>query len=112
MAVDIVIVNWNSGRQLSECLASIKQYGGERVGCVAIVDNGSEIVLWTALNGSRLQVRVIRNDRNRAFGAACNADALCASSYILFLNPDTRLYEDSISTALAASANAGMKRLG
>ena len=47
-------------------------------------------------------IHFIRNLANRGFGAACNQGAVLAGSeYLLFLNPDTRLFQHSLSVPLA-----------
>ena len=40
--IDVVIVNWNSGDMLSNCVSSILNGNYESIGKVIIVDNGSE----------------------------------------------------------------------
>ena len=88
--VDIVIVNWNAGPQLRECIDSIFAHERARLGRVIIVDNASA-------DGSANfcaeddRVRLVQLDRNLGFGSACNLGALEGTSdYVLFLNPDTR----------------------
>lgn len=58
----------------------------------------------------------IRNAKNRGFGAACNQGAALANSdYLLFLNPDTRLFENSLAAPLAfmqRSENADVGIIG
>lgn len=101
----IVVVNWNAGPQLAEAIASIAQYHHNLVSSVIIVDNAStddSLARVEALTGLPFQLHIIRNTENRGFGAACNQGAaLVSSEYLLFLNPDTRLFEDSLSAPLA-----------
>ncbi len=105
--VAIVIVNWNSGYQLLECISSI---GLARqvdfvLSEVVIVDNNSSdnsIAQVKAMTDLPFQLKIISNVENNGFGAACNQGAATASGdYLLFLNPDTRLFEDSLSVPLA-----------
>ena len=53
MAVDIVVVNWNSGRQLQACIESVIAFGDGLVGKIIIVDNGStdDSLRFRALRG-------------------------------------------------------------
>ena len=103
--LDIVIVNWNSGPQLAGAVLSINQHSHNLVSSVIIVDNAytddslSHVKSLTALS---LPLRIIRNTENRGFSAACNQGAALASSeFLLFLNPDTRLFENSLQEPIA-----------
>jgi len=101
--INIVIVNWNSGQQLRECLESIVStgQGGLTLGRVVVVDNASSDDSLDGLGSLPLQLTIIRNSENRGFGAACNQGAaVCDGNYLLFLNPDTRLFEKSLSVPL------------
>jgi hypothetical protein len=96
--IHIVIVNWNSGRQLQECLASFQAISSDEVSLVAVtvVDNASTDHSADALT-CVAPLNVIRNEENRGFAAACNQGAAGAQlDYLLFLNPDTRLTAGSL----------------
>lgn len=97
----IIIVNWNAGSQLADAVSSITQYHHGLVSSVIIVDNAStdnSLVQVEALQNLPFKLHIVRNTNNRGFGAACNQGAiLAASEYLLFLNPDTRLFEDSLT---------------
>jgi len=105
MQVSVIIVNWNAGSQLVDAVASIAQYHHGLVASVIIVDNAStddSLAQVEALPNLPFQLQIVRNLDNRGFGAACNQGAALASSaYLLFLNPDTRLFENSLSVPLA-----------
>jgi N-acetylglucosaminyl-diphospho-decaprenol L-rhamnosyltransferase len=103
MTVDIVIVNWNSGDQLRECLASVRETTPlELLGRVVVVDNASTDDSLDGLDELGLPLGVLRNGENRGFGAACNQGAARGRApYLLFLNPDVRLYPDSLAAAAA-----------
>lgn len=100
--LDIVIVNWNSGDQLRECLASVGDVL-ERDGVAAnviVVDNASDDGSCEGLPDG-LPLTVARNRRNVGFAAACNQGAdLGVAPHILFLNPDTRLFPGALSAPL------------
>lgn len=115
-SLSIVIVNWNAGEQLRDCLASIPAaaaglapYG--RLDRVVVVDNASTDGSADDLLLPGYALRVLRNHRNRGFAAACNQGAAEANSeLLLFLNPDTRLFADSLARPvahLAEPAHAG-----
>lgn len=98
--LDIVIVNWNSGRQLEECLESIRRASVASL-ClrsVVVVDNGSSDGSVKDGVASGLPLRLLVNRENRGFAAACNQGARgCTSDLLLFLNPDAALLPDSLA---------------
>jgi GT2 family glycosyltransferase len=100
--IDIVIVNWNAGDQLSECLSSIQQHGHAEVERVIVVDNASSDESADRLEERfDLPIQIIRNDKNLGFARACNQGARAGSSpYLLFLNPDAEVFKQSISRPL------------
>ncbi|QEY59398.1 glycosyltransferase family 2 protein [Pseudomonas sp. C27(2019)] len=98
--IDIVIVNWNAGYQLKECLESVLNYNKSEVSSIVVVDNGSTDGSADAVDGMP-NVTVIRTGENLGFGAACNIGAKAGQSpYLLFLNPDTRLEAESLTVPL------------
>ena len=103
--VDIIIVNWNAGLQLVDCIASIVQYHHGLVASVIIVDNASSddsLAPVESLQNLPFQLKFIRNCENLGFGAACNQGAAEATEdYLLFLNPDTRLFDKSLTTPIS-----------
>jgi len=103
--ISLIIVNWNAGSQLAEVVSSIKKYHHGLVSCVVIVDNAStddSLAQVEALQNLPFPCQIIRNTDNRGFAAACNQGAaLAKSEFILFLNPDTRLFESSLSVPIA-----------
>ena len=100
--IDIVIVNWNSGDQLRECLASLARTAPRDIlGQVMVIDNASSDNSLVNIEKISLPMRVIRNRENRGFAAACNQGAAAASAdFILFLNPDTKLTSDALFVPL------------
>jgi len=109
--LDIVIVNWNAGPQLKTCVDSITKFGDALVDKIIVVDNGS-------VDGSEHlveaipNVTLIRAGENLGFGKACNLGAeYAASKYLLFLNPDTALFESTLTRAvnfMQVPANEGV----
>src|ERR1041384_1823033 len=98
LSVHVVIVNWNSGAQLGECLASFAAVATDDVALtrVTVVDNASTDGSAGDLQHA-LPLVVIRNGDNRGFAAACNQGAAGSDAdFILFLNPDTRLMPGSL----------------
>lgn len=103
--IDIVVVNWNSGAQLVAALRAISRHHDGLVSRVIIVDNAStdgSMVCVDELVGFPCQLNHILKTENLGFGLACNLGARVAESeYLLFLNPDAALYEDTLTKALA-----------
>ena len=101
--VDIVIVNWNAGLLLRQCLESIViDRDGFVLDRVIVVDNASSDGSLDGLEKISLPLTLIRNPENKGFAAACNQGAQGSrADYLLFLNPDTRLFADSLSVPLA-----------
>ena len=102
--MDIILVNWNAGSRLIEAITSISQHHNSLVSSVIVVDNASTDASLTrveALTDLPFPLHIIRNLANRGFGAACNQGAAQAGSeYLLFLNPDTRMFQHSLSVPL------------
>jgi N-acetylglucosaminyl-diphospho-decaprenol L-rhamnosyltransferase len=102
-SVHIVIVNWNTGDYLRECLESIGRSRLDRaeLAHVTVVDNDSSDGSADRLEGIPLPLEVLRNRHNAGFAAACNQGAARSTAdYLLFLNPDTRLREDTLATVV------------
>lgn len=100
-SICVIIVNWNAGRRLLECVDSINNYGKNFVSDIIIVDNGS-IDGSDALVARLPNVNLIKAGENLGFGKACNLGARNATlEYLLFLNPDAALYEGTLPRVLA-----------
>ena len=99
-SIHIVIVNWNTGPYLRACLDSIarSQLDGVELTRVTVVDNASSDGSADALEAIDLPLDVLRNRHNVGFGAACNQGAAHSpADHLLFLNPDTRLRQDTLA---------------
>lgn len=95
--VDIVIVNWNSGNYLFECLQSIfTDRNIKLVGSIFVIDNNSSDSSLKKIEKTS-EVVIVKNKENRGFAKACNQGfKLCKSSYILLLNPDAQLLKTTL----------------
>ncbi|MGB2957962.1 MAG: glycosyltransferase family 2 protein [Bacteroidota bacterium] len=95
--LSIVIVTWNSADVIERCLSSLDQF---RPGCdhtVTVVDNASQDATADLVSAKFPQFQLIRNEENRGFAAANNrALESTAGRYILLLNPDSEVRDDSI----------------
>jgi N-acetylglucosaminyl-diphospho-decaprenol L-rhamnosyltransferase len=95
--VDAVVVAYNSGGTLRECvepLASMPDVA------VTVVDNRSPDDTAAAIAG--LDVHLIRAERNGGFAYGCNlGTAAGAAEYVLFLNPDARVRPGALERLVA-----------
>ena len=108
MSASLVIVTYQTGSVLGDCLAHA--IGAEDVGDVVIVDNGNppeQAALIDRAAGQSPKVRIVRGQGNVGFAKACNMGAAAAQGDILiFANPDVVLNADAprrLAAALAAA---------
>ncbi len=101
---DIVIVNWNTGSKLRECLQSIEPACMASGICLCqcmVVDNASADGSADSLEEVHFPLEVIKNHENKGFAYACNQGARIGNAeYILFLNPDSKLFPDNLQKSL------------
>ena len=102
-SLDIIIVNWNAGSQLHDCLSSIVgETKSVNLGRVVVVDNASKDDSLVGIDDFGLPLTIVRNGENRGFGTAGNQGAYGSSAdLLLFLNPDTRIYPGALAQAIA-----------
>ena len=103
-SIHVVIVNWNTGDYLRQCLESIvlARRDDVKLARVTVIDNASSDGSAADLDGLDLPLEVVHNSRNIGFAAACNQGAEgSAADYLLFLNPDTRLFPDTLAVVTA-----------
>jgi O-antigen biosynthesis protein len=107
MTLSVVIVSYNVKEFLEQCLNSVvKSAQASRIETeIFVVDNnsadGSQSML-AAKFGAMPDVHLIFNKTNVGFGKANNqALWLCKGKFILVLNPDTLLQEDTLGKMLA-----------
>jgi len=98
MDLSIIIVNWNTGDLLRNCLYSIRKSITD-ISCeIIVVDNASSDGSAAMLKESFPQVAVIENSTNRGFAAANNqALRIMRGRYALLLNTDTVLTDIAVS---------------
>ncbi len=96
-AISIVIVSYNSGHILGDCLGRLPDAAE-----VIVVDNASSDNSVRVAEGH--SVRLISLPENIGYGRACNLGAEAASGeFILFMNPDVRLEDGSIARLAEAA---------
>lgn len=113
--VKVIIVNYNAGRFLLECVERVLASGSSL--CVVVADNASSDGSAKALaerfrNDERLQVHV--NRENLGFARAVNRVARDASEkYLLILNPDCMVGPETIARLVEAlEADSGAAAAG
>ncbi len=100
MKTDIVIVNWNTGNYLKECVESLIKNNPNYIGQIIIVDNNSSDQSINNIPENKL-IKIIKEKKNHGFGKACNIGARFSNEkYLLFLNPDTRVFENTLKNNL------------
>ncbi len=96
MNVDVVVVTYNSAKELPDLFTAL-----DSAAPVTVVDNASSDD--SAAVAEALGAHVIRGEVNAGFGAGCNRGALRGSAdYLLFLNPDARIAPADLEQLVAA----------
>ena len=90
--VAVVVISYDTRDLLLECLTSIFDSAtGDDIE-VVVVDNASRDGSYEAVCEAYPQVRAIRNETNRGFGAACNqAITSTRAPLVLLLNSDAQI---------------------
>jgi hypothetical protein len=111
LPVSVITVNYNAGPFLAECIHSALPQVSE----ILVVDNASSdssLELCAQRFPEEPKLKIIRNTANLGFAAACNIGIEQAiQPYLLFLNPDCVLGENSLQHMvqfLERSPQAGM----
>jgi len=102
--LSVIVVNYNVKNLLENCINSILSASKNFQTEIIIVDNnsfdGSPAYIKSRFDGYN-DIRVIENNVNHGFAKANNIGASAASGrYILILNPDTILQEDTIDKCM------------
>ncbi|MFQ5449709.1 MAG: glycosyltransferase family 2 protein [Nitrospinaceae bacterium] len=94
--LSIIVVNFNTRDILIECLRSVHEHTPDLSFEIFVVDNHSTDGSVEAVKEHFPEVRLIENTENRGFSAANNqAILLSRGEFIVLLNPDTLLVENS-----------------
>ena len=102
MKLSIVIVSYNVRTYLEQCLQSVQKALEGIEGEVFVVDNHSEDDSVAVVRADYPLVRLIENPENVGFARANNiAIRQSEAEYVLLLNPDTVVEENTIRLSLA-----------
>ena len=95
--VSIIIVSYNVRNLLTECIDSVRKALEGLDGQIVVVDNCSKDDTVDYLSKHYPDVKLIVNEENVGFAKANNqAIKACTSEYVLLLNPDTVVGEQTI----------------
>ena len=102
MKLSVVIVSYNVRSYLEQCLQSVQKALEGIEGEVFVVDNHSDDDSVEVVKTSYPWVRLIANEENMGFAKANNiAIRQAGGEYVLLLNPDTVVEEDTLRQVLA-----------
>ncbi len=98
--VSVLIVNWNTREHLKNCLMSLSSWATQGTGEIIVVDNNSSDGSADMVEELFPNVHLVRNMDNLGFAKGVNQAAEHAQGdQLLFLNSDTILESDTISTS-------------
>ena len=101
MKLSVIIVNYNVRPYLTACLDSVQRALEGIESEVFVVDNHSDDDSVEVINRNYTWVHLINNRENLGFSKANNIAILQAQGdYILLLNPDTVVAEDTLKSAI------------
>lgn len=110
--ISIIIVTYNSDKDIYDCIESIKQYSDiplQELELI-IVDNGSDNcdVMFSNLKEQWEGIVTIKNTHNGGYGQGNNVGIrACTAPVILIMNPDVRIITPIFKTAVEAFENDG-----
>ncbi|MCF8302521.1 MAG: glycosyltransferase family 2 protein [Bacteroidales bacterium] len=98
MKLSVIIVNYNVKYFLEQCLYSVRKAGKNVSTEVIVVDNNSVDGSVKMMENKFPEVRLIANKENLGFSRANNQGIkVSKGEYVLLLNPDTIVEEDTFS---------------
>ncbi|MBI3503165.1 MAG: glycosyltransferase [Bacteroidetes bacterium] len=101
MKLSVIIVNYNVEPFLEQCLHSVRKAIKNIPAEIFVVDNTSVDGSVSMVKGKFPEVKLISNERNVGFAKANNqAIRQAKGEYILLLNPDTVVQEDTFEKTI------------
>jgi len=101
MKLSVVIVNYNVRLLLEECIKSVEKALDGIEGDIFVIDNNSSDGSVEYIRERFPKVHIIANKENLGFARANNqAIRMTDAEYILLLNPDTVVYENTLRGCL------------
>ncbi len=105
VSVSVIIVNWNSGNLLAECVKHVKVQTVQPAQ-ILIVDNASSDNSLAGISEFGANIKLLRLNTNIGFSAANNfALSECDTDLIVLLNPDVFPAADWLERLVEAANN-------
>jgi GT2 family glycosyltransferase len=102
MKLTVVIVNYNVQHFLEQCLHSVRKASKNVATEIFVVDNNSVDGSVMMVKSKFPEVQLIENKKNTGFSFANNqAMRIAKGEYVLLLNPDTVVEEDTFEKVIA-----------
>lgn len=106
--VSIIILNYNSGKLLSNCVRSIYESNFKNYEII-VVDNASHDQSETECKEKFPDIKLIKNEKNLGFCEGNNIGIKAAKgNFIIILNPDTEVDNECFSNLLKAYEEYGV----
>ena len=101
MDLSVIIVNYNVQYFLEQCILSVQAASENLKVEIIVVDNNSTDASWSFLQKKYPEVILIQNKENVGFSKANNQGVeIATGEYVLILNPDTVVAEDTFTKIL------------
>jgi GT2 family glycosyltransferase len=108
MQLSVIIVSYNVSRFLEQCLLSAQEAMRFIDGEIIVVDNQSQDDSCAMVQAKFPKIKLIANKDNVGFAKANNQGvAIAKGDYVLILNPDTVLGENTLKQSLNYIKNLG-----
>ena len=102
MDLSIIIVNYNVKEFLQNLIHSIEKASSNLTKEIIIIDNASDDGSVDFIKEKFPQIKLIANQTNLGFGKANNQGLkISTGDYILFINPDTLVSENTLETIIS-----------
>jgi len=102
LKLSVIIVNYNVQHFLEQCLHSVKKAAESISAEIIVVDNNSVDGSVAMTKAKFPEITLIENKKNTGFSFANNqAIRVAAGEYILLLNPDTVVEEDTFTKVIS-----------
>lgn len=99
MKISVVVVTYNSARDIEGCLDSVRDQAGQRAGETVVVDNGSSDGTPELIRERYPNVQLLVNDYNAGASAARNQGIRAShGDWVLTLDPDAQLKKDFLDS--------------
>lgn len=102
LPTSVIIVNYNAGAVLRDCVESVLAASGDPQ--IIVVDNGStdsSLQQIAEIMATRSHCEIVRNDGNIGFSAAVNVGATHATGdYLVLLNPDCVIQRHTLQSTI------------